>query len=46
MMISGIAGPENVDNQLLPMVSRDVVSPGLTRSKIYDKLIYEHSKSF
>ena len=40
MSIPGISGPENVDNQSLPMMFKDVKSTSRTCPKIYDKLIY------
>ena len=46
MSIPGIAGPENVDNYSMLMVSVDVGSPSLSRSKICGRLIYDSLKSF
>ena len=44
--IPGIVGPENVENQSLPMMSKDVKSTSRSCPKIYEKLLYEWLKSF
>ena len=42
----GIAGTENVESQLMSMISWDVDPTSLTRPKIDGKLTYEYAKSF
>ena len=46
MNIPRIAGPENFDNQSVPMVSKDVQSTSRSCPKICGKLLYVCLKSF
>ena len=46
VQVPRIAGPENVDDQSLPMMFKDVVSTSRSCPKICDMLIYDCLKSF
>ena len=46
VVFPGIAGSENVNNQSLFVVSKDVESTSCSGPKICDNLIYDSVKSF
>ena len=46
VVFPGIAGSENVESQLMSMISWDVDPTSFTRPKIYGKLTYDYAKSF
>ena len=44
--LPGIAGPENVDNQSLPMTSGEILLSSFIRPKICENVIYGSLKSY